>query len=565
MFFVSARNSMEAHLSLLKEAAVKTIMTPAEELPIVNSVLKHRPMTKVVVPELDDLLDEQLVEAMPFDKSFGEYRMKPWMLLHTSGSTGIPKVITIRHGYASTMDAYHRFGHEVAHRCGHMRIFNPFPPFHMAGIMWSLPIVCFVDSTIVLPPPQPLTAELANSVHQYGSVEYSCLPPSVVTELAKTEAYLQNISKLHGLGFAGGPLPQSTGDLIFKHTQMYTSYGSTEMFAPPLLQKKPEHWPYHSFNTENSGIEFRKTDGDNYELVIVRRKELDLNQAIFITFPDLQEYHSKDLFSKHPTEDGLWTYVGRLDDIIVLSNGEKFNPVSMESAITACPEVTGCLVVGQARFQTALLIEVKDAPSSTSDEKSLVDVIWPFVERANKIAVAHGRVTKDLILFASTQKPLLRAGKGTIQRQRSVALYEEEIDGLYKRLDSSQATMAGEKLDLHSFEAAKQSLQERIAIETGWDDISIDEDFFKAGMDSLQVASLVRAIVSLPVPPDRHWELLGHESNTKILRMLDVVAFVQCACASSNDSCFTQIHVHVRGLVALFVPSDFFLSYTQAN
>jgi acyl-CoA synthetase (AMP-forming)/AMP-acid ligase II len=143
-------------------------------------------------------LDEAPVEVAPFEKSFGEYRMKPWILLHTSGSTGIPKVITIRHGYTTTIDAYSRFGSEVKQRSGNLRLFNPFPPFHMSGIMWSLPIVIFIDSTIVLPPVTPLTAELANSVHEEGAIEYSSLPPSAVTELAKNVSKYTHLNTSYG-------------------------------------------------------------------------------------------------------------------------------------------------------------------------------------------------------------------------------------------------------------------------------------------------------------------------------------------------------------------------------
>lgn len=275
-------------MSLLDEAAATKLIAPSDAPPAIATILQNRQMQRLVIPELNALLDEALVEVMHFEKSFDEYRMKPWILLHTSGSTGIPKVITIRHGYTTTIDAYSRFGSEVKQRSGSLRLFNPFPPFHMSGIMWSLPIVIFIDSTIVLPPATPLTAELANSAHEKGAIEYSGLPPSVVTELAKNESYLQNLRKLRGLTFAGGPLSKATGDLVSKYTHLNTSYGATEFFAPPLLPRTREQWQCHRFNMDYSGIEFRETDDGLFELVLMRDEKIDLMQAIFVTFPDLK-------------------------------------------------------------------------------------------------------------------------------------------------------------------------------------------------------------------------------------------------------------------------------------
>jgi hypothetical protein len=46
-------------------------------------------------------------------------------------------------------------------------------------------------------------------------------------------------------------------------------------------------------------------------------------QTIFHTFPEIQEWRTKDLFKQHPSKPFLWKYSGRRDDIVVLSNGEK--------------------------------------------------------------------------------------------------------------------------------------------------------------------------------------------------------------------------------------------------
>ncbi len=501
MFFPSPRNSIEAYVSLLDETACTHFIVPAEEPPIVATILQKRPLPKLNIPDLEVLLDGSPVDEVVLHKTFDEARMEPFLILHTSGSTGIPKAITIRHGYTTTMDAYQRFkeGSEVVRRAGSRRVFNPFPPFHMAGIMWSLPIVCWVDSTIVFPPPVPLTAKLADEIHKHTHIDYSTLMPSIIIELAKNEESLQRLAKLESLSFAGGPLPKATGDKISQLTTIHASYGSTEMMAPPVIEKKPENWQYLRFDTEHSGIEFRRTapDVETHELVIVRKKELELVQAIFATFPELDEYKTKDMFTPHPSEPGHWLYAGRLDDIIVFSNGEKLNPVTMEGAITSgSPDITGCLVIGQGRFQSALLVEAKEPPENESEQRQMIDEIWPVVQRANRSGVKHGRVAKDFILFTTADKPFPRAGKGTIQRQRALDLYKETIDDFYSGQQNSRSRQgSGDKrIDLSTAEATEHTLQVYFENDLGLEDVSPDEDIFRYGVDSLQVMELVKAI-----------------------------------------------------------------------
>ena len=96
--------------------------------------------------------------------------------------------------------------------------------------------------------------------------------------------------------------------------------------------------------------------------------------------PGVREWRTKDLFRRHPTQESLWQFAGRVDDIIVLSNGYKFNPVTAESVIQDHPLVSGALIIGLGRAQAALLIELKaDQPHAPG----VVDMIWPVIEKAN--------------------------------------------------------------------------------------------------------------------------------------------------------------------------------------
>jgi thioester reductase-like protein len=230
---------------------------------------------------------------------------------------------------------------------------------------------------------------------------------------------------------------------------------------------------------------FSKED-NSYELVI-RRNTNGYEQAVFYTFPHLDEWSTKDLYKPHPTLADHWMYCGRVDDVIVFSNGEKLNPVTMEETIVGHPSVKGALVVGQERFQPALILE----PASMRDEataKKIIEEVWPLVEKANAETVAHGRIVKWLITVAS--QAFLRTPKGTILRARTVKLFEKEISSLYEQQVNDDESI---ELDLTSVEALTRSILDLVTNVAG-QVIAADADFFLFGFDSLKVIVLVRML-----------------------------------------------------------------------
>lgn len=124
--------------------------------------------------------------------------------------------------------------------------------------------------------------------------------------------------------------------------------GVTEGSLFPVVQAEPDDWNYHQFHPDG-GYTFHQRTDELYELFQTRDPKLNLTQAFFQTFPDMHEYATKDLYSKHPTKAGRWLYRGRTDDVIVLSNGEKVNPLDMEACIQGHPIVKACVIVRCSR------------------------------------------------------------------------------------------------------------------------------------------------------------------------------------------------------------------------
>lgn len=197
-------------------------------------------------------------------------------------------------------------------------------------------------------------------------------------------------------------------------------------FAPYSIywQSNPELWQYFIFNSEIFGCDWRKQDGeeDVYRMVIVRKAKQPGLQGFFYTFPEANEYDTKDLFKLHPTAEDHWMHYGRADSIIVFSNGEKLNPVTIEDIVMKDPMIRAALTVGSNRFQPGLLLEPCIPVKDEEEARELTASVWPLVVQANEQTVAHGQIGRQFIAVSKPSKPFLRTSKDTLQRAATLKL-----------------------------------------------------------------------------------------------------------------------------------------------
>ncbi|RSM09681.1 hypothetical protein CEP52_003989 [Fusarium oligoseptatum] len=437
---LSPRNTLEASLFLLEETDCKTFLVPPKfPLPIIGQLVEARRMEVLEMPALQHWLEDGPVELYPYTKTFEEARSEPFVVLHTSGSTGMPKPLMQTHGTIATLDASAQlsslgYPDNYLSNCVGSRVYLAFPLCHCAGLWILLPGCVYAGYTVVLGP-FPLSAETANAIHVHGNVQQSAHIPFILSDLVKNPEYLDNLGRLDRVIFGGGSLPKVVGDAIVTKTKLLNCIGTTEGGALLSHNLEKEDWQYVNYS-HVVGSEFRQVSDDLYEHFIVRDPKLDLYQSFFQTFPDLDEWPMKDLYSKHPTKEGLWLYRGRTDDVIVFSSGANLNPIDMESVIDSNPAVRAALVIGTGYPRSGLLVEAVNPPKSEEEKKKLVDTIWPSVEAANKPIALSRRIHRDMIIFTSADKPMLRAGKGTVQRKLTVDEYSAEIEALYKATES---------------------------------------------------------------------------------------------------------------------------------
>ena len=295
-----------------------------------------------------------------------------------------------------------------------------------------------------------------------------------------------------------GPLSKDAGYALSQQVRLVNLLGATETGIPPCWLPSPEDWQYFYYNPAFRGVEFREVNEGFYQLFLKRHPSTDHYHGTWSTFPNSSEYTMNDLYTKHPTKDNLWLYAGRADDVIVLSNGEKLNPTSMELTLVGHLGVTGSLVVGQGRFAPAAIIELEEEHAQKLEareaKQAMIDLIWPYVIEANKSAPNYAQLAQDKIIFSKPGKPFARAAKGTIIRRTTVKIYEQEINELYEDNDIEDfANIPHINLTENAagIEAAISSL---IATVLGVSSVSTEQDFFAFGIDSLQVMKIARRL-----------------------------------------------------------------------
>lgn len=105
---------------------------------------------------------------------------------------------------------------------------------------------------------------------------------------------------------------------------------------------------------------------DVYELTKPNPAKLAWIHTIGHTFPEVDVWRTDDHYKQHPINPKLFTFRRRSDDVIVLCDGDSFQPVTTEGIIQYHPIIEGALVVGTGRFQPALINEPR-VPVVNSD------------------------------------------------------------------------------------------------------------------------------------------------------------------------------------------------------
>lgn len=503
ILFVSSKNPYDQNASLLEQLEARRFLYAPELEAAVRGVQAILPQLKAhPVAPFDQWLD--ISKPFPYRKSFEETRSDPVLCLHSSGSTGKPKPIVIPNSYFAAADyplrqipgRQSRNNMTMLDFPGGGSFLSPFPPFHLGGVFAMIGFPCFAfEATIVLLlPDRAPTPQLLFEVIQAKKPRGLFCPPSLIEAVSALPGGLDLLCGCDSVVYAGGPLSSACGDALSRRTKLGITYGSTETGGLHLLASPPETWDYMEFHPDLNA-RFEPALEGTYELIFTQDDPHAYLRGVTHTFPHQKIWRTRDTFIPHPTKAGLWKFHGRNDDIIVFSNGAKYNPIPAENELLASEQISGCLIAGDSRTQTCALIEPK---AVDADSKALVAAIWPLVEKANAKSQRQGQLHRRMIAVVEPEG-LVRAPKGTVVRSLTREKYRDTIDQLYRANDDlSVSNGSGPTF------AAPSSLRSALITFVGQCARSVPQlaqirdadDLYVHGLDSIQTAELSRTLRS---------------------------------------------------------------------
>jgi long-subunit acyl-CoA synthetase (AMP-forming) len=343
------------------------------------------------------------------------------VILHSSGSTGFPKPVFITHkglianlhGHIakpafSTLPVYHGFGHFGLFRCYYNAV--PFTLF---------------------PPHLPLTsANICRIITTSPTICKQCFAvPYVIKLLAETEEGTRALTAFETVSYSGAAVPDDLGDrLTAAGVNLLGIYGTTETGG--LLNSKRDFATDKAWNwlrAEGLILEYMVMEdrGSNSFEIIIKDgwpPKIDTNR------PD-GSFATRDLFLRHEKHHNWYKYIGRLDDTLVQTLGEKTNPVPIELAIRGnSPYVSEAIVFGAGRPQLGCLILPSEFGKELSkDREAFLEKIWPVVEEANERAPTHSRLLPEMIDILEYGAQIPMATKMTILRPACYIKFKDTI------------------------------------------------------------------------------------------------------------------------------------------
>lgn len=235
-FFPSPRNTIEGQLSLLQATDCHYFWYGEGYFPVLQKILAQRQLQVSQVPSAKEWL-EATPNPFPYNYSAHETRSHPWIALHTSGSTGIPKPMLVSQANLQLLsklrhisDKHNNASLYTAWASRSTRVFNPMPLFHGAGLgMLMMLALSYRMPCSLSVPEKPLNAELVMQCLSHAGVDGALLPPSVIEEVSSTEDGLKALADLRFLSFGGGSLSGPVGEkLVDNGAYIINLYGASE-------------------------------------------------------------------------------------------------------------------------------------------------------------------------------------------------------------------------------------------------------------------------------------------------------------------------------------------------
>ncbi|PTB42567.1 hypothetical protein M441DRAFT_137694 [Trichoderma asperellum CBS 433.97] len=418
------------------------------------------------------------------------------LLLHSSGTTGLPKPIALTHRQLVFSVSHGDFDTEEE---AQGIVISTLPLFHGFGLLapgLSMSIgktVCFPASDRI--PDAQSIVDLVNTSGATGMMTV----PFLLEDMAAlpNEVGLKTLAKLDFVGTGGSALSAAFGaSAAAAGIRLLNLYGTTETgpltktFAP----KDGYNWKYFRLRKD---MLFKVSELEPYN------GERRFRLTVFPFGAEKPFEIADQLIRSEAFPETDFAAIGRDDDVVVLANGEKVNPLLLETALTESGLVKSAIAFGENQFEIGVIVEPTE--SITDNEKEdFKKKIWPIIIQAGERMDATARIYSPIaVIVLSSSVVVPRTDKGSIARKEVFKLLEADIAQVYKDLDSGVTDVP--PLNYENLEQdLKELIQKRLKLRVTPDAWTIEDNIFTLGLDSLQATTLRRILLSAATktPPD---------------------------------------------------------------
>ncbi len=313
-------------------------------------------LTASLCPSLDmDIMEELLRDVEPIDRFVERGDGDVLMHLHTSGTTGFPKVVRYGNG---------EFLRELESCVGSLcfeedTIYQMMSQMFHSASMGTYACLACGGTVVVFRKFDP--AKYLESVERHRVTRLSAIPTVLTALLNYPDLERYDLSSIRMISYSTCPMPP---ELILRAREKFgcefqQSYGMTEMSSIVTILSTEDHFRDHmryldSVGKPIAGHQVRILDENGRECpageigeICVRGPGmmLDYYQMPKETAESVVDgwYHTRD--AGYLDEEGYLYVRGRKNDMII-SGGENIFPLEIENVLRTSPEISEACVMG---------------------------------------------------------------------------------------------------------------------------------------------------------------------------------------------------------------------------
>ncbi|KAK2062081.1 male sterility protein [Colletotrichum caudatum] len=514
VLLLSDKNSPATRDHLLRACnAVAIVVDKANEASLAEGEARRLPVVNLAgLVGLHESGQQALKDTVAFETT-DEWNLQS-MIIHSSGSTGMPKPIIHTNRSLCQIARMYRLLPEYFIENWYLC----FPLFHIAGLSIALSGIPTGLPTSLPPmnwPPAPSSILSAWKALEEVGYPVDCLhcAPSVIEDLYEyislTTKDFTPLTRLKVLQPGGAPLsPAMLKKIQALGVNVKTTYGTTEIGPPlrtiPHTKDNPDVYRFRNLYPESPLVRMEPLGDGLFECVVY--KGFPLAAELWLDDSAPNPYRTGDLFVEDPPGSGYFVLQGRRDDILVHSNGEKTHATALAMSLEENKNsvISKTAVFGTGKPCPSVVVEIRwgrwDKMRETSDVH-LDEAVWGVVQECNERVATYSKIPRETILILGRGETLPVTPKGNVRRNIAWESYGGRVEELYNRFlgDASDSGVLDDfqpsDTDLSPAEAIQRAVADVLGLSQA--DVAGDQDWYGLGLDSLRAVELRSKLVKV--------------------------------------------------------------------